>query len=358
MGVKGSKFSPTDWEVVQDQQQQPLRLQAPVYITDRVLAFAYEDARLDASRSERKRGVDGGNHGYVECLSSAASYLQESHAGAFMLINLGGSFIEDTKGIDAYSMFCNSCVEFVVPWNVPLGVGVCPLDILFATCSSIHNWLSMDEDHVAVLHTRTAPGGHADTFLRFVAACYLTYSIEFDHVFEAFEVVMPQPGHTPLPPDKRVRRTSFIHSPSTVTMNSPLKKERKGWFAKASLSSLSSQDDLTKPSPSSHAYRERGGARPSQRRYGQYFMNVLHSPVLPAWQRTPVMLQRVVISCGPIASCFFHDHDKVCVERERERERERDTHTHAHTHARTHAHTHARTHTCTHARTRTRTFHS
>ena len=37
----------------------------------------------------------------------------------------------------------------------------------------------------------TAPGGHADQFLRFVAACYLTYSLEFDHVSEALDVVMP-----------------------------------------------------------------------------------------------------------------------------------------------------------------------
>ena len=101
----------------------------PEYISERVLAFAYEDVRLGVPSLERvltSSSVTDASDGYIECLGNAASFLQEHHSGSYMIVNLGGLLLEPKL----YSMFGNSCVEFVVPWNVPIGVGVCPLDIL------------------------------------------------------------------------------------------------------------------------------------------------------------------------------------------------------------------------------------
>jgi len=289
MGGNGSKLegdaagSQGLWQVVEEKQARSTR---PEYISDRLLAFAYEDVRLGVPSLEMvltSGNVQGASDGYFECLSSAANFLQEHHSGSYMLVNLGGLLLEPKL----YAMFGNSCVEFVVPWNVPIGVGVCPLDILFATCSSIHNWLSMDDDHIAVLHTRTAPGGHADQFLRFVAACYLTYSLEFDHVSEALDVVIPT--KTDRLNKRRGTLGSIIRSPLSITMNSPLKGKSK-WFS----------------NKEGNQAKERDRLKASQRRYGQYFMNVLHSPVLPSWQRTPVLLKRVVLSFEPNACGSDH----------------------------------------------------
>jgi hypothetical protein len=295
MGNQGSKLEgdPSEasglWQVVDTSGQPKPVASKPEYISDRLLAFAYEDVRLGASASDRvltSGSVQGASDGYFECLKSAAAFLQENHSGSFMLVNLGGLLLEPKL----YTMFGNSCVEFVVPWNVPLGVGVCPLDILFATCSSIHNWLSMDEDHIAVLHTRTAPGGHADDFLRFVAACYLTYSLEFDHVSEALDMVMPgKVDQSANKPPRRGSLGSLIRSPLSITMNSPL---RPKWF--------SSNNSTSKQQAAASSSKDRR-LKAAQKRYGQYFMNVLHSPVLPSWQRTPVLLKRVVLSFEPNA---------------------------------------------------------
>lgn len=292
MGQTGSKVEGEGvWEIVNS--VQPCASN-PEYISERVLAFAYEDVRLGVPSLERvltSSSVTDASDGYIECLSNAATFLQEHHSGSYMIVNLGGLLLEPKL----YSMFGNSCVEFVVPWNVPIGVGVCPLDILFATCSSMHNWLSMDEDHVAVLHTRTAPGGHADQFLRYVAACYLTYSLEFDHVSEALDVVMPgKPSSKSA--NRRGSLGSVIRSPLSITMNSPL---RAKWLK----NKTESADKSSKPA------EQRVSA--SQRRYGQYFMNVLHSPVLPSWQRTPVLLKRIVLSFEPFGTACGSDHFSV-----------------------------------------------
>ncbi len=317
MGANGSRLEgdPADshmlWQIVDAKHQATPHPTRPEYISDRLLAFAYEDVRLGVPSLERvltTGSLKEASDGYVDCLTSAAAFLQEHHSGSYMLLNLGGLFMEPKL----YSLFGNSCVEFVVPWNTPIGVGVCPLDILFATCSSIHNWLSMDEDHVAVLHTRTAPGGHADQFLRFVAACYLTYSLEFDHVSEAFDVVMPGRGGAGEGKGgsgsgdnggggmgaRRGSMGSIIRSPLSFTMNSPLKGKSK-WFSNNK--DVTGGGDLAAALAS---WREK--LKASQRRYGQYFMNVLHSPVLPSWQRSPVLLKRIVLSFEPTACGSDH----------------------------------------------------
>ncbi|UPQ98732.1 formin [Chloropicon primus] len=295
MGAAGSKLSEGEggqgvWEVVGAVQPTASR---PEYISDRLLAFAYEDVRLGVPSLERvltSGNVQSASDGYVDCLTHAAQFLQEHHSGSYMMVNLGGLLLEPKL----YSLFGNSCVEFVVPWNVPIGCGVAPMDILFAACSSIHNWLSMDDDHVAVLHTRTAPGGHAENFLRFVAACFLTYSLDFDHVSEALDVVMPDKARTNSQQEmRRGSLGSIVRSPLSITMNSPLKKK---WLKNKNV-----EDDKS--------LKERPSA--SQRRYGQYFMNVLHSPVLPSWQRTPVMLKRVVLSFEPFGGACGAEHFSV-----------------------------------------------
>ena len=253
---------------------------------ERLLAFCYEDTRL-GTVSDRE-DVQEAQMGYVRCLEAAAERLQSEHAGSFMLLNLGGVLLEPRL----YSLFGNSCVEFVVPWNSPIGTSVCPLDVLFATCASIHNWLAMDDDHVAVLHTRTCPGGYGANFLQFAAACYLTYTLEYNHVFEALEALEDGQslGHssigavqaykTPTPlgstAQRRRRSEGRISVPTDRTENTPREVAASGSHA--------------------HAVFH---ARPAQRRYAQYFVNVLHSPSAPLWQRSPVLLRRVVLSHSP-----------------------------------------------------------
>ena len=254
---------------------------------ERLLAFCYEDTRL-GTVSDRE-DVQEAQRGYVRCLEAAAERLQSEHSGSFMLLNLGGVLLEPRL----YNLFGNSCVEFVVPWNSPIGTSVCPLDVLFATCASIHNWLAMDDDHVAVLHTRTCPGGYGANFLQFAAACYLTYTLEYNHVFEALEALEDsqslgrrvggavQAYKTPPPPlgstaSRRRRSEGRISVPTDRPEQTPREVSASGSHV--------------------HAVFH---ARPAQRRYAQYFVNVLHSPSAPLWQRSPLLLRRVVLSHSP-----------------------------------------------------------
>ena len=215
-----------------------------VHLSERLLAFCFEDARLGTMAD--KYDLQEAKQGYHECLRGAAEYLQDAHAGEFMLVNLGGVLAQSSY----YTMFSNSCVEFDIPWNTPIGPGVCPLDVLFATCSSIHNWLSMDEDHVAVLHTRCCPGGYGQSFLQFVAACYLTYTLEYAHVFEALEALEEGAALATY----RDRRSS---EGSQTTPSLGMKRR---------VSSVGRLADAGTPSPARQAsFLGRGGARPARR---------------------------------------------------------------------------------------------
>jgi len=89
---------------------------------------------------------------YVEYLHAAAEGLQSrlgghSIASQALVINLGPNW-PDAEGGRA---FADSISEMKVDaWESPPGLGICPLDTLFNACTTIHRWLSLQEDNVAV----------------------------------------------------------------------------------------------------------------------------------------------------------------------------------------------------------------
>lgn len=52
---------------------------------------------------------------------------------------------------EAGRAFADSITEMKVDgWEQPPGLGICPLDTLFNACTTIHRWLSLQDDNVAV----------------------------------------------------------------------------------------------------------------------------------------------------------------------------------------------------------------
>ncbi|GAQ82011.1 RhoA GTPase effector DIA like protein [Klebsormidium nitens] len=207
----------------------------------RVWAFTYEDAG-GGPDEDRK---------YLVCLTSAAARLEAvAPLGTLLLVNVGSLLLQ--PGL--YSLFHNNVCELGAHWDVPRGAAVAPLDLLFAACASMQNWLAIDDDHLAVLHTRGAQDLGAGSFLRFVAACYLTFSEEFDFTVEALQELPVAPLRS---------------GPAWAS-------HRRG-------------------SPSEGAF---GTATAAQRRYCQYF-DMLHNKTMPARRMGALHLRQVILSAAP-----------------------------------------------------------
>lgn len=207
-----------------------------VKLHTRLMAFACDDAcRSQVARSPK----------YAAQLELAAQCVESVHGRNAMLVNLGGLLMDSSL----YALFRNNCVEFRMYWDRPTGVGVPPLDIIFAACASMENWLALDPENVVVLHTR---GGldsqQAMGFLRFMAACFLTFTRDYEHPIAALKAMLD------------------------ANMPSAANRAAQG-NASLALSST-----------------------PSQRRYYQYLAEILSLRLLPKRVATRMLrLQRVVI---------------------------------------------------------------
>eukprot|EP00899_Mesostigma_viride_P007373 jgi/Mesvir1/16637/Mv10170-RA.1 len=235
-------------ERVRGRRRRKRGISRPRYLHDRILAFAYE-------QPERAWGKTTQDNGYVRCLEDAAEALRGEHGANAILINIGGLLLHP----QLYRLFGNNVCEFAVPWEHPVGVGVCSLDNLFAICSSIQNWLALDEENVAVLHTRGRCIGDAMGFLVYVASSYLTFSGEFDHFSEALHDMQE----------------------AFESMNS-----LSGWAAWGAAGA--GREQLSAPS-----YRLTAG----QKRYAHYFLGILRGPAVPKY--TWVKLRQIVLSSAP-----------------------------------------------------------
>ena len=137
-----------------------------------------------------------------------------------MVLNLGPAWGKT----DAYSLFANNVIEIPFKdWETPAGLGVCPLDVIFTACASISSWLNLDDENIVVclsrqltfpvkrsvlrgcterplyqqvLHTRSR-SGLGMHFIRFLAACYLVFNMDFGNVTKALESLPPIALHRP-----------------------------------------------------------------------------------------------------------------------------------------------------------------
>eukprot|EP00850_Spirogloea_muscicola_P000435 SM000002S05515 [mRNA] locus=s2:287692:290861:- [translate_table: standard] len=225
----------------------------PEYLHERLLAFAIEsDAEHVGEQEDDRR--------YVRCLKDVAAFLAQHHPDTVLLVNLGALLLRP----ELYALFGNNVCEFGAAWDQPRGAGVCPLDTLFAACASINNWLALDDEHVAVLHTRSPADGNAATFLRFVTACYLAFCSEFDHALEALESL-------PRALDDEPPRFA-TGGPSPLRKQAAVAPAGKGAAATATA---------------------------AQRRYCQYFGDILYSPAASQRRKGAVTLQKVILGSCP-----------------------------------------------------------
>ena len=85
---------------------------------------------------------------HVEQLRTAAEFLgaTEGGLGHSLVVNLGPSSDQSI-----HELFEGNLIELPAYWHErPPGLGICPLDIIFSVCSSIHNWLKTSEKNVVV----------------------------------------------------------------------------------------------------------------------------------------------------------------------------------------------------------------
>eukprot|EP00884_Botryococcus_braunii_P013188 jgi/Botrbrau1/21870/Bobra.0249s0001.1 len=215
---------------------------------------------------------------YKAELENAADYINDKldSPACALVLNLGPAWLRP----DAYALFNNNVIE--VPfkdWESPPGLGVVPLDVMFTVCSSMASWLQLNDEHVVVLHTRSCSGMGMHV-LRFLAAAYLTFNMDFGNVGSAL-ASLPK-----LPVDRKLR--SFVQGAGSV--------KQVAWRSK----------DAGHVNISPSALREGGtGGRsaallpqsgPGQVRYGEYFCSVLYSPVLRGPHEISRQLRQVVFS--------------------------------------------------------------
>lgn len=242
-GTKGSSGPPalsqsmqptgTETQVLERARNGGVKL---VKMHTRLMAFACDDAcRSQVARSPK----------YAAQLQLAAQCVESMHGRNAMLVNLGGLLMDSSL----YALFQNNCVEFRMHWDRPAGMGVPPLDIIFAACASMENWLALDPENVVVLHTRGGMDSQqAMGFLRFMAACFLTFTRDFEHPIAALKAMLD------------------------ANMPSAANRAAQG-NASLALSST-----------------------PSQRRYYQYLADILSLKLLPKRVATRMLrLKRVVV---------------------------------------------------------------
>ena len=146
-------------------------LDAPTYVTDRVLAFHHTGTGADDDAA------------YARSLSRAAAALEDAQGcGATLLVA-----VSETPALErrAYEMFNHAVVELCAKWRRTPGL-VGGLDVILSACSSAANWLSMDEANLVALHVRAEDNDAHDAprMLRFLAACLLVYTHDGELVLD------------------------------------------------------------------------------------------------------------------------------------------------------------------------------
>jgi hypothetical protein len=89
---------------------------------------------------------------YLAYLNAASEGLQQriggrSIASHALVLNLGPSW-PDAQASKAFSDSISELKNNA--WEQPAGMGICPLDTLFNACMTIHRWLALQEENVAV----------------------------------------------------------------------------------------------------------------------------------------------------------------------------------------------------------------
>ena len=108
--------------------------------------------------STRMICIHGCTYRYMLALKSAAAQIRASldRQGLAVVLNVGPTWVKSTadphKGHEVASLFANNVVEFTYKgdWEMPPGLGICQLSVIFEACNSISSWIAMDEDNVVV----------------------------------------------------------------------------------------------------------------------------------------------------------------------------------------------------------------
>lgn len=110
--------------------------------------FAEEDPQDWKPEHQSKKLSDD----YLSYLHAASAGLSKriggrSIASHALVINLGPTWPD----AEASAAFGDSISEIKNnAWEQPPSTGICPLDTLFNACTTIHRWLALQEDNVAV----------------------------------------------------------------------------------------------------------------------------------------------------------------------------------------------------------------
>ena len=132
----------------------------------------------------------------------AAAQLVRAHAAQTesvpLLVTLGPPWQDK----DMYCQWqASTWEERNVRWECPTGLGLLPLDQLFAICCRLHEHLGMvdaqgEQSHrFVILHSHTCSQTSAQ-LSTFIAVCHLLYSCGFESVNDALEALKPiSPNH-------------------------------------------------------------------------------------------------------------------------------------------------------------------
>ncbi|KAK9846020.1 hypothetical protein WJX81_008599 [Elliptochloris bilobata] len=232
-------------------------------MTSRITAFVFEE---DVETWREALHLQRLSERYWDVLRAAAARVPGAQEGTkvALVLNLGPGWNLQ----EVYSMFGNNTIEIPFKdWESPPGLGICPLGVIFTVCSSISSWLALNEENVVVLHTRTCTGLGMQ-FVRFLAACYLSFNMETNSVTAAL---------AKLPPLVSERRVSS-YAGSAVLSDGTL--ARPGWAGAAARAVVRQTHGLH--------------VGPAQQRYGDYFDSVLRRS--SAQVPRPSAQQAVVLS--------------------------------------------------------------
>eukprot|EP00941_MAST-03F_sp_MAST-3F-sp1_P005311 g5311.t1 len=123
----------------------PPSLKHFVYVTPQVVAMAFPSARPHKGQNN---------------IFEVAKHLNKHHPDHYMVWNLSEMAYHPGPEV-----FANQVIEYRFP-----GHPAPPLNLMFKICTSIENWISADEENIAVVHCATGRGRTAT-----VIGCYLAW---------------------------------------------------------------------------------------------------------------------------------------------------------------------------------------
>ncbi|KAA6416552.1 MAG: hypothetical protein FRX49_13477 [Trebouxia sp. A1-2] len=244
-----------------------------VYVTDRICAFVFEE---DPSTWKEAFHLSTLSDRYKGVLHAASESIADSYgtSSGILALNLGPAW----SNSEAYALFGDNVIEISFKeWESPPGLGICPLDVIFSVCYSISSWLNLNDDHVVVLHTRSC-SGTGMSFVRFLAACYLTFNMDCLTVAKALET---------LPALPLLHQSTLAPGVGSGASQGELTRlgEATGLPAMVGATSVKVQH-----------FASTRYVGPAQQRYGEYFCGVLFNPTLRPPSEITKMLRRIVFS--------------------------------------------------------------